>query len=358
MNFGIFGFPKVGKTTLFNLLTHKAASTDKFSTGRAAPNVGRARVADERVDRLAELYHPKKTTYASVQYVDVAGIRKGELNDSVDLADLRPVDALLHVVRAFEDPEIEHVPGALDPRRDIRSMEEELLLADLISVERRCERLDNDLKKRKDEHLARERDALAAAHKVLDGGHPLRSAEFDGDQQTVLRGFQFLSLKPILHVLNLGEDRPDDIVAHYGLEETAADPHAALSFVLGQIEMEISQLEADDARAFLDDLGLAETGLDRIIRTSYALLGLISFFTVGEDEVRAWTIRAGTDAVNAAGTIHSDIQRGFIRAEVMRYDDLMAHGSAKALKDLGLMRLEGKTYVVEDGEIAHFRFAV
>jgi hypothetical protein len=358
---GIFGFPKVGKTTLFNLLTRLQASTDKFTSGRAAPNVGTARVADSRVDRLTALFKPKKTTWATVEYVDVAGMKSGEMKESVDLGALRPVDALVHVVRAFDDAEIEHAPGSIDPRRDILAMESELLLADLITIEKRLERLELDMKKRKDPALGREHEAIVVLKTALDAEQPVRSVTLSEEQERLLRGFQFLSGKPILHVVNLGEERQalhQDISAAFGLGDIAAHPNTAMTYVLGKLEMEISRLDEADARAFLDDLGLTESGIDRVVRTSYDLLGLLSFFTVGEDEVRAWTIRRGTIAHKAAGTIHSDIERGFIRAEVMRYEDLVARGSEKAVKEAGLFRLEGKEYVVQDGDIAHFRFNV
>lgn len=363
MKLGIFGFSKVGKTTLFNLLTRLEVATDKFSTARAAPNVGAARVADPRVDRLVAMFKPKKTTFAAIQYVDVAGIKKGELGtkDAVDLNELRPVDAIVHVVRAFADDEIEHGPGKVDPRRDIQAMEEELVLADHIAIERRLERLVVDIKKRKDAKLEKEHELLARLLPTLEKGVPLRTVEVSAEEEPLIRGFQFLSRKPILHVINLGEERKDDcenLVAKLGLEDVAGRPRTAVTYVLGKLEQEISQLEEADAKEFLKDLGLTESGIDRIVRTSYGLLGLISFFTVGEDEVRAWTIDRGTTAEDAAGTIHSDIKRGFIRAEVMSYDELITRGSAKAVKDAGLFRLEGRTYVVKDGEIAHFRFAV
>jgi hypothetical protein len=362
MKLGIFGYPKVGKTTLFNLLTHLSAATDKFATAHAGPNVGVARVTDPRVDRLSELFRPRKTTHATIEYVDVAGIKTGELKESVDLAALRPVDALVHVVRAFDDAEIEHAPGPIDPRRDMEAMETELTLTDLITVEKRLERLELDIKKKgRDAAMVQEHEALGALRLALEEGRPARSVALDAEVERRLRGFQFLSAKPLLHVVNLGEERQDahrDIVAHFHLEALAAHPRTAITWVVGKLEMEIGQLDPADARAFLADLGLSESGIDRLVRTSYGLLGLVSFFTVGEDEVRAWTIHQGTPAVRAAGTIHSDLERGFIRAEVMRHEDLLARGSEKAVRDAGLHRLEGKDYVVQDGDVVHVRFNV
>ena len=361
MKCALFGFPKVGKTTVFNLLTRGEASTDKYAAAKATPNVGVAKVPDVRVDKLSALYKPKKTTYATIDYVDMAGVKAGEMAESMDLAALRNADALLHVVRAFADEEIQHAPGAVDPRRDVEAMETELQLADLIVIEKRLERLSKDLRKGLGPELVKENEALLKIKAAIEDGRPVRSLTLDPEEERLTRGFCFLSGKPLLIVVNLGEERADiapRVVEALRLEDAAKRAMTAVVQVQGKLEMEISRLDEADRATFMADLGLAESGLDRVIRTTYELLGLMSFFTVGEDEVRAWTIRRGTPAVKAAGTIHSDIERGYIRGEVVDYEELLTRGSMNAIKDAGHLRLEGKDYIVKDGDVVHFRFNV
>jgi hypothetical protein len=310
------------------------------------------------------MYNPKKRVPATVEFTDMAAPAKSGAQALVDVAGYKNADALVHVVRAFRDPAVAHPSGSVDPARDAQAMEDELILADLGVAERRLERIEKDLKKGKSAELEKERDLVQRCRQALEDGKPLRTLELTGDDIKRLRGFQFLSAKPLLLVINLDEA---DVPAVGASVERAAEKtgltaflaHAATRAVAlcATIELEISQLEGADAAAFLADLGLSESGLDRVIRASYDLLGYMSFFTVGEDECRAWSIARGTPAQAAAGEIHSDIQRGFIRAEVVAYDPLIARGSMAACRDHGEVRLEGKEYVVQDGDIINFRFA-
>jgi hypothetical protein len=357
MKIGLLGLPKSGKTTLFNLLTGASVATARYDTGRAELHTGVARVPDPRVDVLRGLFNPKKTTYASFEVVDLAGIAKGE-RAGLETKDFRNADALLHVVRAFPDEGL----GAPDPRRDIVDLETELLLADLEVVERRLDRLEASIKKQRKEAEVKERDALARLKQALESERPLRAEPLTVEEERLLRGFTFLSQKPIFHIVNLAEKaiaEGERVVETFGLGEIAARPRTRVGWVSAVIETEIARLEGPEQQAFLADLGLAEPAIRRVLRECYALLGLVSFFTVGEDEVRAWPIPEGTRAQDAAGVVHSDIARGFIRAEVNGYDELVAVGGAFAdLRTKGQLRLEGKDYVVRDGEICHFRFNV
>jgi ribosome-binding ATPase len=355
---GIIGLSSVGKSTLFQLLTGAPAAPPG---GRPEARVGIARVPDARVDRLAEMYRPKKKTWATVEYVDVPGVAKGEGQALVDQPALRGVDALVHVLRAFASDTVPHPDGTVDPLRDAKIMELELILADLGTVERRLERLDASIKKANRPDDVAERAVFLKLKQALEEERPLREVELTDEEQRRLRSYSFLSEKPILLVVNLGEDEVKDAagaLSRTGLSALGERPQTALCPVAAPIEMEIAQLPTEDARAFMEDLGLAEPGLDRVIRTSYALLGLISFLTAGEDECRAWTIRRGTKAQQAAGTIHSDIERGFIRAEVVPFDELVRAGSLAACREKGTLRLEGKDYLVQDGDVVNFRFNV
>ena len=356
MQLGILGFPKVGKTTLFNILTASHQSTDKFSASRQT-NVGVAQVPDPRLARLRDLFSPKKYTPATVEYVDIPGIRKGEGAESLDLGKLRTVDALVHVVRAFDDPELPHAAGSVDPARDLLELELELILADHELVERRLERLAQSAKRGLKPEEEREKALLAdVVLPALEAERPLRDVELSADDERRLRGFQMLSAKPLLVVINVGEDEIAGADAErFGWTRRARTEAVVVS---APIEQEIAGLAEAEQREFLAELGLAEPSLDRVIRASYRLLGLLSFFTVGEDEVRAWTVRRGTPAREAAGTIHSDIERGFIRAEVVQWEELVRLGSLAACRTAGSLRLEGKEYEVADGDVIHFRFAV
>ena len=358
MKVGIIGLSTAGKSSLFQLMTGAPPAPPG---GRPEPRLGVARVPDPRVERLAEMYKPKKKTPATVDFVDVPGVAKGEGAALVDLPALRGVDALVHVVRAFESEVAPHPDGSVDPMRDARMLELELILADLGAVERRLERLESSIKKLNKAEDVAERVLFLKLKEALEAERPLREVELTDEERRRLKNYSFLSEKPILLVVNVGEEqirRAGALLAESGLAAFAAAPGRAVCPVSATIEAEVAQLSPEDAKAFRDDLGLEEPGLDRVIRISYALLGLISFLTAGEDECRAWTIRKGTRAQLAAGAIHSDIERGFIRAEVVSYDDLVAAGSLAACRDKGTLRLEGKEYVVRDGDVINFRFNV
>jgi len=359
----LIGFASSGKTTLFQLMT-SARETGRASQGKGETSVGISKVPDTRLDRLTAMYNPRKRVPATVEFTDfaMAGAAGGAAKTLVDVAAYKNADALVHVLRAFDDPAVPPPSGSVDPARDAQAMEDELILADLGVAERRLERLEKDLKKAKSADLERERDVIVACRESLEQGKPLRALDLKGDDLKRLRGFQFLSAKPLLVVINLGEAQLAGgslarAAETAGLTSFLSHAATAAAVVCAKIELEIAQLDAADAAAFLADLGLAESGLDRVIRASYDLLGYISFFTVGEDECRAWSIPRHTQAQTAAGEIHTDIARGFIRAEVVAYDALIARGSMAACRDHGEVRLEGKEYVVQDGDIINFRFA-
>ncbi len=355
MQLGILGLPKSGKTTLFNTLTASHQATDKFASS-GQTNMGTATVRDSRLEQLRDLFHPKRYVPATVQYVDIPGIKRGESAESIDLGKLKMVDALVNVVRAFDDPEILHSEGSVDPARDVEMLDLELILADHELVERRIERLEKAVKRGLTPEEQKEKALLSdIVLKALEAEKPLREVELDVDDERRLRGFQLLSAKPMLVVINSGEDRAAADPAVFGVTQKTGTRVVVVS---APIEQEISQLPPDEQKEFLADLGLDAPSLDRVTRASYDLLGLISFFTVGEDEVRAWTIRRGTPARAAAGTIHSDIERGFIRAEVVRSEDLLRLKTMAACQKAALLRLEGKEYVMQDGDVAHFRFNV
>ncbi len=357
MKIGLIGLPKSGKTSLFNLLTGATVATSSFGTARGEMHAGVARVPDARVDRLVTLFKPKKTTLATFEVVDLAGIAKGE-RQGLEAKEFRNADALLHVVRAFPDAG----GAAPDPAGDIDDLETELILADLEVVERRLERLEAQIKKKRTDADVHEQAVLTRMKPDLEAGRPIRAMALSDDETRAIRGFTFLSQKPILHCLNLAEKeiaRGKTVVESFGLGEIAARPGTRAGWVSAVIESEVAQLEGSEQAAFLADLGLTEPAIRRVLEDCYTLLGLISFFTVGEDEVRAWSIPRHTRAQDAASAIHSDIARGFIRAEVVGYDDLMAvEGSMSAARDRGRLRLEGKDYQVQDGEVCHFRFNV
>jgi ribosome-binding ATPase len=358
MKTGIIGLPQAGKTSLFRILTKAHLPEHAPSSFREA-HTGMAKVPDERLDRLAAIYQPKKLTHASVEYVDVGAIGQEALKESDFLGHLRNVDALAHVIRAFEDPTVAHV-GPLDPRADIGKVEFDMMVSDLGQIEKRIERVAKDLKKMRSADLEKEFELLERAKAHLESERPLREMEMTAEDKKRLRGFMFLSEKPVLYVLNVGES-PDlgreleAALQKFGLSEIAARPQAAAAAVCGKIEAELADMSEADAGEFLASYGLKESGLVRLIRASYFLLGLISFFTAGEDECRAWTIPVHTRAVDAAGAIHSDLAKHFIRAEVIRWDQLLEAGSEANARSRGTLRLEGKDYVVEDGDVVHIR---
>ena len=357
---GLIGFPGSGKTALFQLLT--SAREAPRSSGKSEANVGVSRVPDGRLDKLTELFKPRKHVPATVEFADIAGTGGAKTGAAalLDVAAFRNADALLHVVRMFRDPSVPHPSGSIDPARDVRAMEDEVILADLGVVERRLERLAKDLKKASNAELKKEQEILLRCRAALEDGKALRALDLPAEDAKRLRGFQLLSAKPLLVVLNLDEaDLPqaDQAVQLAGIDSFLAGASTRAVPICAKIELEIAQLEPEDAAAFMADLGLHESGLDRVIRASYDLLGYISFFTVGEDENRAWSIPRNTHAVAAAGEIHTDISRGFIRAEVVRYDHLLARGTLAACREHGELRLEGKDYVVQDGDVINFRHA-
>ena len=356
----LIGVPASGKTTLFQLMT----SARDAPRGKGDVNIGISKVPDARLDVLTSMYNPKKRVPATIEFTDIIQAARTGAQALVDVAGYKNADALVHVVRAFRSESVAHASGSIDPARDAKAMEDELILADLGIVERRLERIEKDAKKGLSAELTKERELVLRCRTALEEGTPLRALQLAGDDLKRLRGFQFLSAKPLLLVINL--DEADVAGVGADVERAAAAvglsgflAHAATRAVAlcATIELEIAQLGGDDATAFLADLGLSESGLDRVIRASYDLLGYISFFTVGEDECRAWSIARGTHAQLAAGEIHSDIQRGFIRAEVVAYDALIARGSMQVCREHGEIRLEGKEYIVQDGDIINFRFA-
>jgi GTP-binding protein YchF len=355
MEVGIMGLAASGKSTVFGLLTGQ-----NLATRHGSVQIGVAKVPDARLDALSSMYRPEKTTPATVRYVDVPGIPEEHRREAAfNLPELRAVDALMVVLRAFDDDAVAHPMGSIDPLRDLRHIEEEFILQDLMVVERRLERVLHDLRKRKMPELEREAELLERCRTALEEERPLREESFTEHETKTLRGFTFLSMKPMLVVLNVGEEQiSDEVFANARWAEWLDRPHMAFTRVCATLEGELTQLDGADAEDFMADFGVGDRALDRVIRESYRLLGSISFFTVGSDECRAWSVRTSTPAVEAGGVIHSDIQRGFIRAEVVPHDALLEAGSLAACRQLGTLRLEGKTYPVRDGEVVHFRFNV
>ncbi len=357
MKTGIIGLPQGGKTSLFQILTKVDVAASGHNPREA--HLGVARVPDDRLDRLAALYNPKKLIHASVEYADVAAIGQEALKDSAYSNNLRAVDAIAHVVRAFDDPAIPHV-GENDPLRDIKNVDFDLIVTDLGQVEKRLERLQKDLKKGKTAELEREHDLLLRCKTQLETEKPLREMAISGDDTKRIRGFMFLSQKPILYVVNVNESSTlgkdlEEAVTKYGLSEVASRPNAGATAICGKVEAELATMPDEDAADFLASYGLTESGLLRLIRKTYELLGLISFFTVGEDECRAWTTERDSRAQDSAGVIHSDLAKHFIRAEVIHWDKLLEAGSEANAKTKGWLRLEGKDYITHDGDVMHIR---
>jgi ribosome-binding ATPase len=358
MKTGIIGLPQVGKTSLFKILTKAKIEEHAFSNPREA-HVGVARVPDERLEKLSALYSPKKTTFAQVEYVDVAAIGQEALKETAFLTNLRNVDALIHVLRAFENDAVPH-EKEIDPLRDAKNVEFELMVSDLTQVEKRIERVEKDLKKARTGDLERELALLLRSKESLEKEIPLRELEMTAEEKKLIRGFMFLSQKPILYALNVNEsstlgDDLESAVGRYKLDALSQRPNAGATAICGKVEAELAEMDDAEAADFLESYGLRESGLVRLIRKSYELLGLISFFTAGEDECRAWTVPFGSKAPQAAGAIHTDLEHHFIRAETIRWDNLLEAGSEAAARAKGTLRLEGKEYVVQDGDVLHIR---
>ncbi len=355
MQTGIIGLPQVGKTSLFRILTRARVEAH---AGASQAHIGIARVPDVRVAKLAEVFKPKKTTYATIEYVDIGGLQKDREKNSASLVPLREADALIHVVRLFENPAVPREGGALDALRDIENVDIELMLNDLEQASKRIERVERDLKKKKDPLLEAELHLLVRCRKALESETPLRELELKHEELKMLTGFMFLTRKPMLYALNLGDEEAAEIervTEKHHLERLAGKPHTAVVPFCGKIEAELADLDDAEAAEMMRAYGLAESGRDRLIHASYRLLGLISFLTCGDPECRAWTIERGMNAQKAAGAIHTDIEKNFIKADVVNWQDLLQAGSFAAARERGQVRLEGKEYIVQDGDVILFR---
>ena len=366
MKLGIVGLPNVGKSTLFNSLTKAGALSANYPFATIDPNVGIVSVPDERIVKLGELYHTKKVTPATIEFVDIAGLvkgaSKGEGLGNQFLANIREVDAIVHVVRCFEDTNIIHVDGSIDPARDIETINLELIISDIEILDRRISKIAKQA--RMDKTLAKELELVEAVKKHLEDGKMARTFEVpdDDDAQIWFKGYNLLTAKPTIYAANVAEDDLADDGAsnpHVAkVREMAKEEGAEVFVICAQIEQELAELDEDEKKEYLEDLGVESSGLDKLVAASYSLLGLISFLTAGEDECRAWTIKKGTKAPQAAGKIHTDFERGFIKAEVVNYQDLLDNGSLSAAREKGIVGMEGKDYVVKDGDVILFRFNV
>ena len=363
MKIGIVGLPNVGKSTMFNSITNAGAECANYPFCTIEPNVGVVPVPDERLDVLTKMYNPEKTTHAVIEFVDIAGLvkgaSKGEGLGNKFLSHIREVDSIVEVVRCFENPNVVHVDGDINPTRDIETINLELIFADIETIDKRLDRARKQLKADKKAQL--EIDVLEKIKIALEAGRSARTVELNEDEKELIKDVYLLTSKPILYIANVSEEQlsnsnNDKYVNE--VREYAKSENAAVIPLCVKIEEELSSLDEDDKKELLEALGLEESGLDKVIKASYDLLGLMSFLTAGEPEVRAWTIKKGTKAPEAAGKIHSDIQRGFIKAEVVSFDDLVREGSMNAVKEKGLLRMEGKEYIMQDGDIVLFRFNV
>ncbi|GEN44655.1 redox-regulated ATPase YchF [Alkalibacillus haloalkaliphilus] len=361
---GIVGLPNVGKSTLFNAITQAGALSANYPFATIDPNVGIVEVPDQRLHKLTELVKPQKTIPTSFEFTDIAGIvegaSKGEGLGNQFLSHIRQVDAICHVVRCFSDDDITHVSGRVDPISDIETINLELILADLETVMKRYPKVEK-MAKQKDKDATYEFEVLEKLKDALEAEQPARSLEFSKEQMKYVKSLHLLTSKPILYVANVGEDELLDVENNEKVQqvkEFAANEGAGVIVVCAKVESEIAELQGEEKQEFLDELGIEESGLDQLIKASYDMLGLATYFTAGEKEVRAWTFKKGMTAPQAAGVIHSDFERGFIRAETVSYDDLVNAGSESAAKDQGKVRLEGKEYLVKDGDVIHFRFNV